>query len=313
MGYGAPQYRGRAQRWGVVLVLPDRPARARAAAARRSRVRRVHRRWRVDRPVDRVLPPRADPALGIVVLEAEFVGYGASGRNGGWLSAELPGSRETYAAGGMAPTTAWPPSWPPWTRDRRLPDPQHRGRHRQSGVMYVATSAAQLARMQSATPAPGSRIQILDAEESTARIKVEGTRGAVLDPQCARVQPAKLVRGLADVVRARGVRIYERSRVSAWSRGARYVSPAPSGAVRAPVPGGLHVGPARSAADWLPMNSAIVVTEPLTPEVWAELGWDGERAARRPRERLLLRPAHPDGRIALGGRGIPTATGPHGC
>ena len=35
----------------------------------------------------------ADPALRIVVLEAEFVGFGASGRNGGWLSAELPGNR----------------------------------------------------------------------------------------------------------------------------------------------------------------------------------------------------------------------------
>ena len=35
---------------------------------------------------------RADPALRIVVLEASFAGYGASGRNGGWVTAELPGS-----------------------------------------------------------------------------------------------------------------------------------------------------------------------------------------------------------------------------
>ncbi len=39
-----------------------------------------------------------DPTLDIVVLEAEFAGYGASGRNGGWLSAELSGSKERYAA-----------------------------------------------------------------------------------------------------------------------------------------------------------------------------------------------------------------------
>ena len=30
---------------------------------------------------------RADPSLRIVVLEAEIVGFGASGRNGGWCSA----------------------------------------------------------------------------------------------------------------------------------------------------------------------------------------------------------------------------------
>src|SRR4029078_600792 len=35
---------------------------------------------------------RAAPALRIVVLEASFAGYGASGRNGGWVTAGLPGS-----------------------------------------------------------------------------------------------------------------------------------------------------------------------------------------------------------------------------
>src|SRR5256886_5778255 len=40
---------------------------------------------------------RADPALRIVVLEASCAGYGASGRNGGWVTAELPGSRTRYA------------------------------------------------------------------------------------------------------------------------------------------------------------------------------------------------------------------------
>ena len=40
---------------------------------------------------------RADPALRIVVLEKNFAGYGASGRNGGWVTAGLPGSRALYA------------------------------------------------------------------------------------------------------------------------------------------------------------------------------------------------------------------------
>src|ERR1700755_3582826 len=43
------------------------------------------------------------PGLRIVVLEAAFAGYGASGRNGGWVTAELPGSRERYARPGGAP------------------------------------------------------------------------------------------------------------------------------------------------------------------------------------------------------------------
>jgi glycine/D-amino acid oxidase-like deaminating enzyme len=39
------------------------------------------------------------PSLRIVVLEAAFAGYGASGRNGGWVTSELPGSRARYARG----------------------------------------------------------------------------------------------------------------------------------------------------------------------------------------------------------------------
>src|SRR6201984_238348 len=40
---------------------------------------------------------RADPALRVIVLEASFAGYGASGRNGGWVTADLPGSRARSA------------------------------------------------------------------------------------------------------------------------------------------------------------------------------------------------------------------------
>src|ERR1700729_828499 len=44
------------------------------------------------------------PGTRIVVLEAAFAGYGASGRNGGWVTAELPGARARYAraSGGVA-------------------------------------------------------------------------------------------------------------------------------------------------------------------------------------------------------------------
>ena len=41
---------------------------------------------------------RADPSLRITVLEARFAGFGASGRNGGWLSGLAPGHRTLLAA-----------------------------------------------------------------------------------------------------------------------------------------------------------------------------------------------------------------------
>src|SRR5215831_10025367 len=40
---------------------------------------------------------RADPSLRVVLLEAEHAGFGASGRNGGWLSGTATGDRARYA------------------------------------------------------------------------------------------------------------------------------------------------------------------------------------------------------------------------
>ena len=41
---------------------------------------------------------KSDPTLRIVIVEKEFAGFGASGRNGGWLSGEMGWSREQYAS-----------------------------------------------------------------------------------------------------------------------------------------------------------------------------------------------------------------------
>ena len=51
---------------------------------------------------------RADPSLRVVVLEARFAGFGASGRNGGWATALPPGDRNRLAKTyGRGPVLAW--------------------------------------------------------------------------------------------------------------------------------------------------------------------------------------------------------------
>ncbi|RUZ68375.1 FAD-dependent oxidoreductase, partial [Mesorhizobium sp. M7A.F.Ca.US.007.01.1.1] len=39
---------------------------------------------------------KADPSIRIAIVEREFAGFGASGRNGGWLSGGFSWSREKY-------------------------------------------------------------------------------------------------------------------------------------------------------------------------------------------------------------------------
>src|SRR5438105_8748440 len=43
---------------------------------------------------------RADPSLEIVVLEREFAGFGASGRNGGWVIGSCSGPARVYERNG---------------------------------------------------------------------------------------------------------------------------------------------------------------------------------------------------------------------
>ena len=251
---------------------------------------------------------KADPALRIVVLEAEFVGFGASGRNGGWLSAEMPGNRKTYArgpygAGGVDRLAAALRG----TVDEVITICHDEGIEAdivRNGVMFVARSPAQLSRLREHPPA--APVRVLTGAEVAERIGVAGALGGYLDPDCARVQPARLVRGLAAVVRGLGVTVHEQTRVTAIEPG-RAVTP--HGAVRAPYVlrclEGFTAGLAGQRRAMLPMNSAIVVTEPLSTAQWDRIGWRGSELLGDLAHAYCYAQRTADGRIALGGRGIP--------
>jgi glycine/D-amino acid oxidase-like deaminating enzyme len=269
---------------------------------------------------------QAQPELDVVVLEAAFAGFGASGRNGGWLTSALPGSRERYARG-------------PGGRDAVL-DLQRQLRETvdevarvcaaesidadlvKGGELAVATSPAQLSRIRAELL--GDRewgldekdVQYLGADELAARVRVAGGLGALYSPDCARIQPAKLVTGLAEAVERSGVRIYEATPVTriqpggAGSAGAgdaractvfgdvtaRFVLRATEG-FTARLPGQRRT--------LLPMNSSMIVTEPLSAAAWQEIGWDGRETIGDSAHVYMYAQRTEDGRIAIGGRGIP--------
>jgi glycine/D-amino acid oxidase-like deaminating enzyme len=265
------------------------------------------------------------PELRIVVLEAAFAGYGASGRNGGWVTAELPGSRVRFAraAGGVAGVRA--------LEEALRGTVQEVGRvcaaesiscdFVQGGRVAVATTPSQLARMRAglaATREWGNAddvYQFLSRDEMTARINVAGALGGVFAPDSARVQPAALAAGLAEAAERRGVIIYEATEVTAIESSA-------GGAGRAGVVARTKFGDVRAKSvlrctegytarlpglrrALLPMNSHMVVTEPLGDEVWAEIGWAGFETLGDEAHAYMYAQRTADGRIALGGRGLP--------
>ncbi|MET0954033.1 MAG: FAD-binding oxidoreductase [Aeromicrobium sp.] len=257
----------------------------------------------------------ADPSLDIVVLEAEFAGFGASGRNGGWLSAELAGSKERYAATHGRDGVRALVRTMEEAVDGVIEVCRVEGIDAdivKDGVLYVARSEAQLVRLreglaEDAAWGIGEEHQReLTAEELATRLSVRGARGATFSPHCARVQPAKLVTGVAQAVERRGVRILERTRASRIEPG---VVTTDRGTVRAPrilrCLEGYTAGIAGQRRTWLPMNSAMIVTEPLSDAVWNDIGWTGAEVLGDDANAYCYAQRTADGRIALGGRGIP--------
>src|SRR5262249_61927291 len=59
----------------------------------------------------------------------------------------------------------------------------------------------------------------------------------------------------------------------------------------------------------LPMNSSMVVTEPLPAAAWQEIGWDGFETLSDQAHAYMYAQRTADGRIALGGRGVPDRVG----
>ena len=81
--------------------------------------------------------------------------------------------------------------------------------------LSVATNPAQLARLHPEVALlhhwgdPRSFVET--AKQSQARVNIPGALGATVTPGAARIQPAKLVRGLADVMVRMGVQIFEKT------------------------------------------------------------------------------------------------------
>jgi glycine/D-amino acid oxidase-like deaminating enzyme len=258
---------------------------------------------------------QADPSLRIVVLEREAAGFGASGRNGGWLSGLLAGSREAFAAthGRQAVVEAQRAMFATvdevasWCAEQAVDCDLVKG-----GTLDVATSAPALRRLERTLAYERSwgfgedDWRALGPSEVDDRVRVRGVHGGLFSPHCARVQPAKLVRGLALAVERAGVELYEHTAVTDVRPG---VAVTPHGAVRARwvirATEGYTAGLAGQKRALVPLNSAMVATVPLGDAFWRRTGWDGAETVLDAQHAYCYLQRTADGRIAIGGRGIP--------
>lgn len=152
--------------------------------------------------------------------------------------------------------------------------------------------------------AGGDRVELLTEAEASALVGASEVRGATLTPDCARVQPAALARGLARAVEARGGRIVE-------GTGALRIEPGRVLTDRGVVRAGATV---RATEAWsatldprsvVPVYSLIVATRPLPESFWAVAGLAGGQTFTDHRHLIVYGRRTADDRLVFGGRGAP--------
>lgn len=173
------------------------------------------------------------PDCAICVLEAEHCGFGASGRNGGWMMSALQGEQRFHRDSPGIDSAAvrqhilgiLPEVERVLARERLDCDYQRGG-----GLFAAARYPEQLgwqrehlAELQ-ALGYGEEDYRWLDSAELTARLRLARPLGAIYTPHIARIQPAKLASGLATAVSRPGVRIFEHTPVVA-ARGTELSTP----------------------------------------------------------------------------------------
>jgi glycine/D-amino acid oxidase-like deaminating enzyme len=246
-----------------------------------------------------------EPGARVVVLEADVCGTGPSGRNGGflsslWLSRPLMeqqyGERRARELGAASAETV--DMVAAWCDAQDVDAWCHKAPH-------LVVSCAPGQDGASAGAVDGEEVVALSEAETRAICDSPVFRGGVATRSGATVQPARLAFGLRERLLGRGVRIFERSRVTALhvDRGGAAMAETTGGRVRAGaavVAVNAASGQVRRLRNRLTVSSShIVLTEPV-PDVIERLGWTGGEAITDGRALLHYFRTTRDGRILLG-------------
>jgi gamma-glutamylputrescine oxidase len=260
----------------------------------------------------------AKSGLAPVVLEANRPGWGASGRNGGVVSAKFRLSfREIDAAHGRAMA-------------RRMYDIAHESvdmveelvsefgitaaRLTRSGQVKAAHNHATLqAAIDEAAwmkrEMGDSEVKVLDAREVREETGSEAFVGGILNPGSGGIHPLNYVRGLADGLARRGVAIFQETPVlSLRHENGGIVAETPEGAVRAKQAiiatnsySDLTGATSHMQRTLIPFRSAIIATEPLPRNLAGRLMPTGRTYSETKRMMRWFRMV--DNRVVFGGRG----------
>ena len=253
---------------------------------------------------------RLQPSLRVAVIEKEVAGFGASGRNGGWCSALFPWSAEVLSEKfGLEAAKE--------LRAAMVSTVEEIGAivaelnidcdYQKSGTFNLIRSDAQnekaLAELKQASEFGVDKLRLLESLDAPKATK---SLGAVYDPACASIHPAKLVRGLAKSFIALGGEMFEKTEVKDFGPGRVQTSRGVfTGEFIVDALEGYRPTVRNAKRKSLPLYSLMIATEPIPAAVLDELAIPAGATFADFRNLIIYGQRTKDNRIAFGGRGAP--------
>ena len=264
---------------------------------------------------------KEQPSLRVAVLEHQYIGYGASGRNGSFSM--------TVVGLGIGPTAML--KGKQFVRDahaymeRAVDGLEALVRENQldcdyirPGFLRMATTSGYVKRIRHDIELVHqlgiTGIEWLDRDAARAKVNSDLYLGAWWEPRLGLVNPAKLVREEKRLAQSRGACVYENTPVTEIRRDA--------GKFRLRTPGGVvtaeklvlatnaysHLIPQlgnRQAPAW----TYMIATEPLSERHFAEIGWSERNGVEDARNLIHYYRITPDNRLVMGGGPVGLSSG----
>lgn len=263
---------------------------------------------------------RLSPNRTVTVIEANVVGYGASGRNGGWVSSLIPGNRAVFErVAGLKNTRLMQRVFIESVSEiaDEFDALDIDAQRAEGGILTAANTEAAMTRARAKYHSDrqygyrDNEVSVLDADSFKERINISTVFGGVEYRHGMAIQPAYAVLGLAGAVEDAGVKIYERSSVTRIISDDRQLivkSPEGDFALKAEtvlVCTEGYTSQLSCSRRIAPINSSLIVTNRLAESDWERIGWNDRQCLNDSAHTFIYSQRTADGRIAIGGRGSP--------
>lgn len=263
-----------------------------------------------------------DPTLNIVILEKEITGFGASGRNGGWCSPKFSVTPEMLMKryGNQTAKDLQQAMFDTVDEVERVIETEGMNVDwKKDGMLQVALGNYNVPVLKKALNTYKSlgfedEFELMNQAHMRDKLSINRASGGLFTKKSAVLHPGKLVRQMANMLERKGVKIYEQTEVTDFEEGNDHKDSqliTKNGAIAYAKKAAILSGEAylsqlkKFRRKVIPTYSLITLTEPLTEDQWAQIGWKDRVTVSSTALSVHYLQKTADGRILFGGRGAP--------